>query len=188
MIPYSRKVNNKWIKKPEFQLGYKGIRQLALRSGVYKTFNEGAVYEGELKSLNKLTGEIDLTGERVSDKVIGYFAYLSTLNGFEKAVYMTVDEIKSHGKKYSKTYDYNGSTWKVEFEKMAKKTVILKLLKAYGQLSIEEQIALGTESDVIKNDIEGRTENIVIDLDTTVDAETGEILSEAEEAKVETPY
>lgn len=176
VIPYNKKVGNNWIPKPEFQIGYRGIKQLAMRSGVYKTFNEDVVYEGELKSYNKLTGEIDLSGTKTSDTVIGYFAYLQTLNGFEKTIYMTLEEAKAHGQKYSKTYNFKGSTWQVEFDKMALKTVILKLLKGYGQLSIEEQMALGTDDDIIKNDLESRASgNITIDLDK-VDKETGEIV------------
>lgn len=176
VIPYNKKVGNEWKPKPEFQIGYKGLIQLAMRSGVYKTFNADKVYEGELKSHNKLTGEIDLSGDRTSDKVVGYFAYLATLNGFEKTVYMSVEDAREHGKTYSKTYNFKGSTWQVEFDKMALKTVIIKLLKMYGQLSIEEQMILGSEEDPIKNDIESRTdEPITIEV---VDTDTGEIVEE----------
>ena len=183
VIPYNKKVGDEWKPKPEFQIGYKGLIQLAMRSGVYKTFNADVVYEGELQSHNKLTGEIDLSGERKSDKVIGFFAYLATLNGFEKTVYMSVEDATNHGKTYSKTFNFKSSTWQVEFDKMALKTVIIKLLKMYGQLSIEEQMILGSEDDPIKKDIEGRTEApITLDLeDAEVDTETGEIKPDSSE-------
>ena len=99
-----------------------------------------------------------------------------------------MQHVLSHGQKYSKTYNFKGSTWQVEFDKMALKTVCLRLLKGYGQLSIEEQMALGTDDDVIKNDIESRGESITIDLDK-VDKETGEIVeADVVEESDKSPY
>lgn len=187
VIPYNKKVGGDWVSKPEFQLGYKGLMQLALRSGVYKTFNEGIVYEGMLKKHDRLTGEIDITGERISDKKIGYFAYIETKNGFQKCEYMTTKEVEDHAMKYSKTYSFNNSTWKTDFDKMAKKTVIKKLLSLYGQLSIELQMALGSEDDIIKNDLEARGDKpTIIDIPDNVDVETGEIV-DAEDAGIDQP-
>ena len=183
VIPYNKKVGNEWVSKPEFQLGYKGLVQLALRSGVYKHFNDGVVYEGELKSYDKLSGSIDLSGDKTSNKPIGYFAYLSTVNGFEKTEYMTVEEVAEHAKKFSKTYEYKSSPWQTDFDAMAKKTVILKLLRVYGQLSIEVQSILGSEDDPFKKEFSSDRELSVIDIPTDddvaeeVDTETGEIKS-----------
>jgi recombination protein RecT len=77
IVPY--KSNNALV--PQFQIGYKGLIQLAMRTGQYKTINADLVYEGELRSRNKLTGEFDLRGEKKSDNIIGYFAYIELLNG-----------------------------------------------------------------------------------------------------------
>ncbi len=103
-----------WIKvyEPTFQMGYKGYIQLAMRTGQYRTINADVVYDGELRKVNKLTGEIAFDGERKSDKVIGYFCYFELMNGFSKTLYMTVEQMANHAKRYSKanaiTNDYEG--------------------------------------------------------------------------------
>ncbi len=86
---------------PQFQIGYKGLIQLCMRTGQYKHINAGEVYEGEYKGFNKLTGELDISGERTSDTVVGYFAYMETLNGFSHSVYSTKEEVQKHAQKYS---------------------------------------------------------------------------------------
>ena len=93
-----------WIKvyEPTFQMGYKGYIQLAMRTGQYRTINADVVYDGELRKVNKLTGEIAFDGERKSDKVIGYFCYFELMNGFSKTLYMTVEQMANHAKRYSK--------------------------------------------------------------------------------------
>jgi recombination protein RecT len=97
IIPYS--------KVAQFQMGYKGYIQLALRSGQYKSINATEIHEGELISRNRITGEIIIDeDQKKSDKIIGYVSYFRLMNGFEKTLYMTVDEVTSHGKKYSKSY------------------------------------------------------------------------------------
>ena len=87
VIPYRDYKSGMQI--PQFQLGYKGMIQLCMRTGSYKYINAGEVYEGELVKIDKLTGEVDLSGEAVSDKIVGYFAYMETVNGFKKAFYWT---------------------------------------------------------------------------------------------------
>ena len=119
------------------QIGYKGYIQLAMRTGKYRIINADMVYEGELKTVDKLTGEIDFTGEKQSDEVVGYFAHIEMVNGFAKTLYMTKEEIITHAKKYSKSYGYSSSAWQTDFDAMAKKTVIRNLLSHYGYLSVE---------------------------------------------------
>ena len=107
IIPFNNSVKDdkgNWIKKmvPTFQMGYKGYIQLAMRTGQYRTINADVVYEGELRKVNKLTGEIAFDGEKKSDKVIGYFCYFELLNGFSKTHYMTVEQMAEHAKRYSK--------------------------------------------------------------------------------------
>ena len=123
--------------KPEFQIGYKGLIQLALRTGQYRIINADAVYEGEYKTKNKLTGEFDLTGEVKSDTVIGYFAHIEMNNGFSKTLFMSKEKVTAHAAKYSKSFSSQYSPWKTEFDAMAIKTVLRNLLTHYGQLSIE---------------------------------------------------
>ena len=90
------------VMEPTFQLGYKGYIQLAERSNQYRTINADVVYEGELRKVNKLTGEIAFDGDKTSDKVVGYFCYFELLNGFSKTLYMTVEQMATHAKRYSK--------------------------------------------------------------------------------------
>lgn len=124
---------------PTFTIGYKGIIQLAQRTGQYQTINADVVYDGELKNKNKLSGEIDLSGEKVSDEVIGYFAYFKLLNGYEKTLYMTKDEVIAYAKRYSPSFSSKYSPWQNEFDKMACKTVLSQLLGKYGPTSIAMQ-------------------------------------------------
>ena len=74
-----------------FQIGYKGYIQLAMRTGKYRIINADLVFEGELRTINKLTGEIDFSGEKSSDRVEGYFAHIELINGFSKTLYRTRD-------------------------------------------------------------------------------------------------
>ena len=113
------------------------------------------MFEGELRSINKLTGEIDLNGVRTGDTVVGYFAYLELTTGFRKTLYMTVEQMAAHAKKYSKsiknevkvtdliplaqilTPTGDGVGWMANFNGMAEKTVTRNLLSKYGYLSTE---------------------------------------------------
>lgn len=137
------------------QIGYKGYIQLALRTGQYRVINADVVYEGELMvdSHNKLTGEIKFTGQKKSDKIIGYFAHIELLNGFSKTLYMTKEQVDAHAKKYSKSYSQNYSPWQTEFDAMAKKTVLRNLLSHYGYLSVEMISAMDSDhADVDERD------------------------------------
>lgn len=139
-------------KSAQFQLGYKGFIQLAMRSGQYKTINVTAIREGQLKEHNLLTGEIEFDNEsKTSENVIGYAAYFRLINGFEKTLYMTKQEVEKHASRYSKMYNHSESLWKKDFEKMALKTVLKLLLSKYGILSIDMQMALKSDQAVIDN-------------------------------------
>lgn len=122
---------------PQFQLGYKGMIQLAMRTGSYKHINAGIVYEGEYKGENKLTGDIDLSGERVGDEIIGYFAYIETINGFSKALYWTKEKVIAHAMRFSQSYKSGSAIWKEHFHEMAQKTVLRNLLSKWGIMSVE---------------------------------------------------
>jgi len=141
IIPYGQQA--------QFQVGYKGLIQLALRSGQFKTISVTPVYEGQIKQQNPLTGfEFDWSNKQ-SDKVVGYASYFSLINGFEKTMYMTVDEIQAHGKRFSKTYG-NG-VWKTDFDAMAQKTCLKLLLSKYAPLSIEMQKAVIADQSIIRD-------------------------------------
>ena len=129
-----------------FQIGSKGFVQLAMRSGQYRTLNSGAVREGQIKEIDFITGEI-IRGEKISDEIVGYVAYMELINGFKKSLYMTVDELKAHAEKYSQSYGYDirsskkTSVWSTNFDAMAKKTELKKLLSNFGIISIDQQSA-----------------------------------------------
>ena len=143
IVPY----RDKGVQAPQFQIGYKGYIQLAMRTGQYKYLNAGVVYEGEYKSRDKLTGIVDLSGEKTSDTVVGYFAYMELINGFAKSVYWTIEEVTAHAKKFSKSYNSQSSAWKTNFDSMAIKTVIRNLLSKYGIMSIDMTTALTSDTD-----------------------------------------
>lgn len=150
-LPINKSLGFAWIvaynKAPQFQIGYKGLIQLALRTGQYRFINAAPVYEGEFKVANKLTGEFDLSGTAKSENIVGYFAYIELLNGFSKTLYMTKDKVTSHAAKYSKSYSFQNSPWKTEFDAMAIKTVLRNLLTHYGYLSVEMANAIETDTD-----------------------------------------
>lgn len=137
---------------PQFQMGYKGFIQLALRTGQYEAINADVVYEGELTFSDKLTGSFKFDGTATSDKIAGYFAHIQLKNGFSKTLYMTVAQVTSHAKKYSKTFNSSYSPWKTDFDSMAIKTVLKSLISKYGVLSIE----LGT---LMENEVEEEINN-----------------------------
>ena len=139
---------------PSFQIGYKGLIQLALRSGQYKYLNACEVREGEI-SRNKFTGEIKFLGENEEGKVIGYMSCLELNNGFRASLYMTESEIEKHAMRFSKMYvaDKQYKTRKSKWSdpdarpKMAIKTVLKGLLGTYGVLSTEMVKAFANDDD-----------------------------------------
>ena len=152
----------------QFQLGYKGYIQLAQRSGQYVDIGAKTVFEGELEYENRLLDKFKF-GERTGDKVIGYLAYFRLTNGFEKMLFMELDEMIAHAKKYSKSYSGGTEKWGLaEFDVMAEKTVLKRLLSKYGPLSIESvqmSQALSNDGGVISMNKDG-------DFDVNFDGET----------------
>lgn len=134
-----------WVKKMEasFILGWKGMHQLALRTGAYKTINVVDIREGELKSYNRLTEEVKIEfveddNERETLPIIGYVGYYRLVNGAEKTIYMTKKQIENHEKKFRKG-DYMGKGWKDDWDAMARKTVYRRLIGKWGVMSIDYQ-------------------------------------------------
>nr|DAE42598.1 MAG TPA: RecT protein [Caudoviricetes sp.] len=142
-IPY--KDNKAGETVAQFQMGYKGFIQLALRTGQFSTINATDIREGEISSINRLTGEITFTDvpDRAGRKIVGYAAFFRLTNGFRKTLYMSVEEITEHAKRYSQTfkseYTRKSSKWTTDFDAMATKTVLKLLLSKYAPLSVEMQ-------------------------------------------------
>lgn len=150
IVPFNNSVKNpdgSYSKRMEanFILGYKGMHQMALRTGVYKTINVLDVREGELRSYNRLTEEIEIDfieddEKRESLPVIGYVGYFKLINGTQKTIYMTRKQIEAHEKKYRKG-NYMGKGWRDDFENMALKTVYRRLIGKWGLMSIDYRTA-----------------------------------------------
>lgn len=194
---------NHGVMTPTLVVGTKGYLQLAMRTGKYETINSDVVYEGELKGYDKVTGNLDLSGIRTSNVPIGYFAYMKMKNGFSKLLYMSLDEVCLYAKQYSPTVKFNdkltsdglkqlalnqaakgvsdGVGWKSNFESMALKTVLRRLLSKWGELSIENNDILNIDeapSAEQQRDEEFAEDKKVI----VVDAETDEINQPANDA------
>lgn len=158
IVPYAQSYQNpntgQWEKKQvaQFQMGWKGYIQLAMRTGQYKTINATPIHAGQLVSSNPLTGEYEFDFSKTGGEVVGYAAYFKLVNGFEKTIYWNVGKVNDHAKKYSKSYSSKTGQWQQNFEAMALKTVVKNLLSQYGILSIEMQKAVQVDMAVIKDD------------------------------------
>ena len=152
VLPY--KDNKTGVTSAQFQMGYKGFVQLALRTGQFKTLNATDVREGELVYENFVTGELTFkkAENRESLPIVGYVAYMRLINGFEKYLYMTAAEMKAHALRFSQTYKRGYGLWadKEMFDSMAKKTVIKLLLSKYAPLSVEMQNAIKADQAVMQ--------------------------------------
>lgn len=184
IVPYK----NKGVQEPQFQIGYKGYIQLAMRTGQYKYINADVVCEGELKGHNKLTGEVDLSGDPKSDSIIGYFAYIETVNGFRKPLYWSKDKVLAHAKRYSKSFSRDTSAWKTNFDEMALKTMLRNLLSKYGVMSVEMMNAFSSDTGdersceaKVEDEIKGNANGDIIDVEGKVADE-----DEAPDPSVET--
>ena len=181
IVPYK----NKGKLTPQFQIGYKGLIQMAQRSGQYKALNAGIMYEGMDVKRDYLKGTFEIVGEPKSDKAIGYFAYFQLLNGYEKALYMSKEDITNHAKRYSQSFGSDYSPWKNQFDEMAQKTVLRRLLSKYGVLTTEFEKAVISEEDkelesvVLENNAKVPFEP---EDSEVVDMETREIIEEEAKA------
>lgn len=169
VIPYNNTAKN--ITEAQFQLGYKGFIQLAIRSRQFSCINVTDVRQGELKNYDLLSGEVNVQAapNRGELPVIGYVAYFRLNNGnnisdsFSKSLYMTVEELQQHAMTYSQTYKSNkdyirkSSKWTTDFDAMCKKTVLKLLLSRYAPLSVEmQQIQDAIRSDQAVIDVAGQ--------------------------------
>jgi recombination protein RecT len=168
--------------KAQFQIGVRGLVQLAQRSGQFKTISSTPVYDGQLKSQDPLKGfEFDWSA-KTSDKVIGFVAYFSLINGFEKTLFMSIDEVSTHGKKYSKTFGNKYGVWQTDFNAMGEKTVLKRLLSKFAPLSIDMQKAIVVDQSVIK-DAETLDVQYVDNEETPLDKERERMFKFIEKAK-----
>lgn len=177
LVPFNDKEKG---KVAQFQLGYKGYIQLAIRSGQYKKLNVMAIKEGELEYFDPLNEEIKINlqindwDEREKLPTIGYYAFFELVNGFRKALYWSKAQMEGHAFKYSQGYRNdklkgNAYTfWSKDFDGMAYKTMLRQLISKWGIMSIEMQSAFEGDMAVINEDgsksyVETDEENVIID-------------------------
>lgn len=160
-LPIDKNLGFAWIvpyrgqsgKVAQFQMGYKGYIQLALRTGQYARLNVCEVYEGELEKYDRLTGDLVINSTlKKSDKIVGYASYLKLVSGFEHAEYWTSEEVEAHAKRYSKAYSGGRETpWKTHFDEMAMKTVLGMHIRKWGPMTTQEMRAHMADNAVIRD-------------------------------------
>jgi recombination protein RecT len=173
-LPINPNLGFAWIVpykgNAQFQMGYKGFVQLALRTGQYSRINVVQVYENQFKSFNRLTEELianfDVIGE---GEIVGYASYFKLNNGMEKMTYWSKEEVLKHAKKYSKSFGSSHSPWNDadQFDSMAMKTVLKNMISKWGIMSIEMQTAQLADQSV--QSTEGQYD--YIDNQNTIDVE-----------------
>ena len=166
LVPYknNKKVGNKSVEIQEatFQMGWRGMIQLAIRSGQYRNIVVNEIKEGEIE-YNPITEDITLhpimnPAERAKAKTIGYYAAFELMSGFKKQMFSPIESLEAHARQYSKTYKNDikygskRSTWSTNFDAMAKKTMIRMLLSKWGIMSVEMQQAYVNDMGVIDDD------------------------------------
>ena len=204
LVPF----NNKNGKQAQFQLGYKGYIQLAIRSGQYKKLNVLAIKKGELINYDPLNEEIEVNliddeVEREETETIGYYAMFEYTNGFRKSIYWSKPKMIKHAEKYSAGYKaHKGYTfWEKDFDAMAYKTMLRQLISKWGIMSIDMQTALTSDGAMINADgnaeyvdVEAVQEQVSSELSAlpqpseatevaAFDEETGEILPDEPESE-----
>lgn len=140
----------------QFQIGYRGLIQLAIRSGFYKTINTTEIYQSQVVEFNPLHGHIFDFSKKREGKVVGYAGFYQLKNGFEKTLFLDISAVKNHARKFSKTINSQSSPWNTDFDAMALKTVLKMLIDKWGPKSLEMQKAISSDQAII-NDFEGKS-------------------------------
>lgn len=186
IVPFNNNKKNAdgtFTKRMEatFILGWKGMHQLALRTGSYKTINVTDVREGELNSYNRLTEEVEITFEEDEDRrealpIIGYVGYYRLVNGAEKTIYMTKKQIEKHEQKFRKG-SVMGKGWRDDWDAMARKTVYRQLIGKWGVMSIDYQTRTEGETLAKQMQDEYQLETVASEYEVSEDTEpvSGEI-------------
>lgn len=174
LVPFKDTKNGRTVA--QFQLGYKGYIQLAIRSGQYKKLNALAIKEGELIRWDPLNEELEVKliedeAERAKTPTIGYYAMFEYLNGFRKEMYWSIEKMDAHAKEYSFAYKqgYGSSFWLKDFDSMAIKTMLRQLISKWGIMSIDFQKAFEADMGVVRED---NSVDYVDNVEYNFDAET----------------
>lgn len=157
LVPYEDK--KKGIKEATFQLSYRGMLQLAMRSGKYRKIHVTDIRQGELVSYNPIEDEYEFNAELDLNKreklpIIGYYSFFETLDGSRKGLYWTKEQVDAHAKRYSAAYrnNWGNCLWKTDFDAMAKKTMLRQLISKWGFMSVEMERGYVGDQAVIRED------------------------------------
>lgn len=190
MVPFND--NKRGCKVAQFQIGYKGYIQLAIRSGQYKKLNVLAIKEGELKKYDPLNEEIEVElieneEEREKATTIGYYAMFEYLNGFRKTIYWSKEKMEAHALKYSMGYRAKkGYTfWEKDFDGMAYKTMLRQLISKWGIMSVDLTMQKALESDMAVINDNGTYD--YIDNSNAFEMETEVVSTDNEETETQEP-
>lgn len=186
-VPYEDK--KKGVKEAQFQLSYKGMLQLAMRSGQYKKIHVTPIKEGELVSYDPIEDEYVFKAETDPAKreqlpTIGYYAYFELVNGLKKALYWSKEQMEAHAKRYSASYrnGWSSSIWKSDFDKMAMKTMLRQLISRFGTMSVEMQTAYTSDQAVLdENLVPHYVDNVPDEPEKAVDVYADVVETTAEE-------
>lgn len=199
ILPFKNKQSDgSYRMEAQFLIGYKGLLQLALRTGAYSKINVVDVRESELKSWNRLTEDIEIEfieddAEREAKPIIGYCGYMRLVNGMEKIVYWSVERIAAHEKRHRKG-QYQSPVWRTDPQSMSRKTVLRDMISHWGILSIDYRIAAPDVVALAENTLQGNLDDDdtpIIDIaqeqvetsdGRVVDTTTGEVQEQPSEA------
>jgi len=198
---------NKGVATPTFVIGWRGLVDLAVRTGQYETINAICVYKGEMTGQDKLSGFVSLEGMKESNEILGYLGYFKLTTGFRKMVFMTVEQMAHYGKLYAPTLKFSKITepelikkaqeqaehgpqagaigWFGDFNAMALKTVVRKVL-SWGPMSIELQNAIANDEDiqdaeVIRNEDNAAPKQVITAAHMMQEAEAAEVNEEPQQ-------
>jgi recombination protein RecT len=183
---------------PSFQMGWKGYVQLAIRTGQYRHLNPGIVYEGEEMIVDRIRGTLEIGGKKTSEKPIGYYCYMELLNGFQKAVAWTKEQVEAHALKFSSSYSYykknpkgRKPVWVTDFDAMALKTMVLQLITKFGPMTVEMSTAMSNDradfkgfDDRMSEEIEDNANSEIIDIPADDDPPGEDGMTEDEKAEI----
>ena len=147
IVPYGNKA--------QFQLGYKALVQMSMRSGQFQRLGVREVHQGEYVGQDEFGDDLfQFSHDFDTNEIIGYYAYFQLTNGFKKTMYWTTEQVRNHAKKYSKSFTSTSATnvWRDNFDTMACKTVLKLLLNRYAPMSVEMQKAIAADQAVINKD------------------------------------
>ena len=147
VVPYKTKEGTRLA---QFQIGYKGLIQLAQRTGLYETIAVRPVHEGETQGQDEFGDEVIKFSHEFDEKpIVGYFAAFRLTNGFKKTIYWTKEQAEAHGRRYSKSFN---KLWSESFDVMAQKTVLKQLISKFGPMSVDLENAIRKDQGVIRED------------------------------------